>query len=178
MTYRRAAAMTCMTVMLANGCIGGRQDPTKGRMDGAVAMDSLSGTWEIALTLTTPGSAARTKVDPGAQITGMIALIPNQWPVRGLQEVSPSHYGLYMINFQRLGLDPRVPGELPIVAVESLPMDSLGIELQPGGADRGSVYLLGRSEGGTVVGRWIEQQHCCGSSGTFVMRRRAATGEH
>ena len=176
MTCCRTAAMACMTVMLANGCVGGRQNPTGGRMEGAFATDSLSGTWEIALTLTTPGSAALTKVDPGARITGMIALIPNQWPVRGLQEVSPSHYGLYMINFQRLGLDPRVPGELPVVAVESLPMDSLGIELQPGGADRGSVYLLGRSEGATVVGRWIEQLHCCGSSGTFIMQRRTGAG--
>jgi hypothetical protein len=132
--------------------------------------------WEIQLTLTDPGSSARIEVPAGRRITGTIVLVPYDWPVNSLRFKSPTHYGLFAIDFTPLGFDPRVAGNVPLAAVDPLPMDSVSIELQPGGADLGSIILLGRASGSTIVGEWGEQLHCCGSSGTFIMRRTAGAG--
>ncbi len=133
---------------------------------------SIDGAWVVTFTLDHSGSQTRPPVN--SRLVGTIVLVRNRWPERrhrmGIATVP--YYGVYDVDFNPFGFDPRTPGELPVAAVDSTPQDSIGIELQPGGADHGSVYLSGRALGDSIIGNWTQQLMCCGSSGTFAMRRR------
>ena len=131
--------------------------------------DGLTGVWRVALRVDYSLDSAVLRT---SRVEGLAALTPHAPTVSDalLSLVRPSHFGVYALALERIGIVyPRL-SQGPILAAREDAADSVSVVLQPE-LSHGAIMLRGIRIGDSISGRWILTGYVSPMSGSFTMRR-------
>ena len=161
-------------LLACSACGSGPPDSAIGEQ----SPDRLVGVWDVRMSLTNPYPLGPITTH-SRKVCGAIAFVEYK---RGSEASSQPAWspliGVYNLDLHPLGLEWLDENSLPTAfASEGLPVpagdaaaDSIRIELNTGGEER--IVLLGRQEGGGILGDWSATSARGVASGAFSMHPR------
>jgi len=178
--FRIARAMLLVgSILIVVGCTES-DDGNRAATLASPAARRLNGSWQVSFTLDRNATVTR-NVQDTSQVTGSLAFAEDNHGVVSADELaSPTHDGVYDIDFSRFGFSTRTSGSFPGVIARVAVVgnrvgrpgsDSVSIILSPG-SQLLTVRMTGRIAGDSIVGGWTASGYrSAGGTGRFVMQR-------
>jgi len=138
----------------------------------SAAAQRLEGSWVLRLRVERLRlEPLRPNAEAAGTVSGHVVLVVNHWLDGASSGSAVSNYGSYDIDFEKIGFDPRVPGQPPRAEAILRKSDSVDVILEPEAAER--VHLRGAWASDSLVGRWeLEADRAGGdAAGSFVMNK-------
>jgi hypothetical protein len=163
-----------LAIAMSIGC-GDDSSQSRAIALAAPAARHLIGAWKVSFWIDPQSTVGRNSSDTSA-VTGTIVLAEDTYGRAGSNELdSPTHDGVYDIDFSKFGFAPLtatpVPGVLARIVPHSPTRGSLFVVLSPE-THWFTVQMNGDLNGDTVLGVWSAwASRSGGSSGRFVMSR-------
>jgi hypothetical protein len=142
----------------------------------------LVGVWDATFWLDRPVAPGTDPRKPPRRVTGSMAFLEDHVGSLSPEELtSPTHVGVYDIDFRVLGFQPHGPSGFPTVVARTIPRvegqsstsptmpDSVSIVLDAG-SSRFPLLLQGNIAADSVSGTWTAGQ-ALGGGGRFSLQR-------
>ena len=160
---RQQVSLLAVTGLIA--CLGiARPTPMASSFD-----EGLTGVWRVVLRVEQSLDSSATRF---SRVEGFVAITVHE-PVKSdalLHIAQPSHYGVYALPLERIGIVYPRPTQGPILAAREELSDSVSIVLQPE-LPHGAIVMRGLRLGDTISGSWVLTGYVSPMSGSFSMRR-------
>ncbi len=172
-----------LVLVLIPGC--GRDSSQRTEALATTPARQLVGVWDATFLLDRPIAPGTDPLQPPRHVTGSMAFLEDHVGSLSPEELtSPTHVGVYDIDFRVLGFQPHGPSGFPTVVartiarVEGPPIasttmpDSVSIVLDAG-SSRFPLLLQGKIAADSVSGTWTAGQALGGGGRFSLLRRRA-----
>lgn len=145
----------------------------------------LVGVWDATLKLERPIAIASSRQSLPRSIAGTVSFLESRHEhLTFTQMGTPTHVGVYDLDFRELGFPTSETGDAPLVVARTvhradasasgMHADSVYVVLNPG-TSRYALILTGAFSGDSVLGAWTAESFL-GGGGVFVLRHHGTHG--